>query len=607
MGKQRNVGNIPPASNNVRTSLPLLLAVLLPVCFVRAGEDTNTYKADERVRVYAGQIGPLHNTFETYSFFRTPGCPPASWSRRSSTLGQALTGRQLQEMGVNVRFGKNVTGGVMCTFTPKQADIKRWRKMIQKKYVYELYVDELPIWVLLGEVTPAGPVIYLHRRFHIETNKNQIVHVTLEAEQGTVLTQGRDYTFTYSVIFTESQLSFEDRFKKYVDQKLFEPRFRWISVINSVILALLLSIINIFIVSRAIHADLKGDEDELGIDSSYGLVEGSGWKQLSADVYRVPPYPMALCALLGTGAQLLLVFVAMIMSAAFYNSRHKPTYGAVTVVTEAYALTGFVAGYVSASKFVSYTVYKPALASRWMHCMYLTIAAFPAAILFCGVSTNAIAYLYGSARALHVGGVAYVALILVFLFCPTVVVGTLTGRYIFWRRFNAVSNRNSLPHVNQIPRLVPRPPYRLLSRPYLILLTGALPFSSVVLELFLVFSCIWMNKLYYLYYFLLIGFTIFLVIACFTSIAATYLLLNMEDHRWQWMAFGFGASTGIFIFIHATYFYFFQTSMSGMFMLVFYFAYSALFSLAMSLAGGCVTFLASSQFVQKIYTSVKLE
>ncbi|ORC84886.1 putative endomembrane protein [Trypanosoma theileri] len=583
--------------------------IVLATITARAGEDTNTYKDGEPVRVYANKIGPLHNALETYDFFRTPGCPPASNEQKAPTLGQALVGDELYELNVSIHYNQDVKRAVICSFTPTEGDITRWKEMITGNYAYQLLVDELPLWAMFGKMTSNGPMIYLHRIFHIGVNNQQLVNVTLETGRLESLRAGKAYEFTYSVQFSPSLILFENRFAKYMDEDLFEPRIRWFAIANSLLLAVFLVIVVTMILSRVIRADYQRIEHELRMrdEGNDDLVDSTGWKQLYADVHRVPSFPTLLCALVGTGVQLAVVFVLGVLTAALYSFRRKPTQGAVTVVAVSYAFTGIVAGFVSSAQFLRYAMLSPVLSKKWMRCMEFTMFVFPLFLLSCGTVTNVLAHLYESAQVVHMGGITFLIALLFLGFGPSVVAGTLLGRYAYRRLALAPRSHRDLPHVNQIPRLIPPAPNVFLSTTVFILLCGALPFGSIVFELCLVLSSIWLNKLYYLYTFLLLTFIIFLVVTCCVSIAATYVLLNMENHRWPWVTFGFGASSGLYVFLYSLYFYTFRTAMSGLFITVFYFTYSATLSAAVALTGGSFAFLTASLFIRKIYAFVKLD
>lgn len=83
------------------------------------------------------------------------------------------------------------------------------------------------------------------------------------------------------------------------------------------------------------------DADDLDAD-----MEESGWKQVHGDVFRVPPFPMALSVLVGTGSQLTAMSLLVILVATgltLYTGRGA----VVTTCITCYLLTSVVGGGVS--------------------------------------------------------------------------------------------------------------------------------------------------------------------------------------------------------------------------------------------------------------------
>ena len=91
------------------------------------------------------------------------------------------------------------------------------------------------------------------------------------------------------------------------------------------------------------------------------------------------------------------------------------------------------------------------------------------------------------------------------------------------------------------------------------LLSGLLPFGSIFIETYFVFTSFWNYKFYYVYGFMLAVFGIMCVVVACVTIVATYLLLNAEDHRWQWHAFFAGASPALYVFVYSIYYFLFRT------------------------------------------------
>ena len=154
--------------------------------------------------------------------------------------------------------------------------------------------------------------------------------------------------------------------------------------------------------------------------------------------------------------------------------------------------------------------------------------------------------------------------------------------------------------------MIPLRPW-FLSRPVFILGGGILPFGSIFIELYFIFTSFWNYKLYYVYGFMLLVFAILLLVTGCVSIVSTYFQLNAEDHRWPWTSFALGASTSLYVFLYSAYFYLFKTKMTGFFMFAFYFTYTFMMCLGISIVCGTVSYLAASTFVHRIYRSVKAD
>ena len=69
------------------------------------------------------------------------------------------------------------------------------------------------------------------------------------------------------------------------------------------------------------------------------------------------------------------------------------------------------------------------------------------------------------------------------------------------------------------------------------LLGGVLPFGSIFIEMYFIFTSFWAYKIYYVYGFMLLVFIILAIVTVCVTIVCTYFLLNAEDYRWyvQWL------------------------------------------------------------------------
>jgi len=63
-------------------------------------------------------------------------------------------------------------------------------------------------------------------------------------------------------------------------------------------------------------------------------------------------------------------------------------------------------------------------------------------------------------------------------------------------------------------------------------MSGILPFASILIEVFFLYSSFWAYKIYSVYGIMLIILAILAVLTACVSIISTFILLNAEDHRW---------------------------------------------------------------------------
>ena len=88
-----------------------------------------------------------------------------------------------------------------------------------------MYLDDLPIWGVVGEVGENNEYfIFTHKKFEIGFNGKQIVDVNLTSENKVKLEDGAVISFTYEVSWKSSAVKFEDRFDKYLDPNFFQHR-----------------------------------------------------------------------------------------------------------------------------------------------------------------------------------------------------------------------------------------------------------------------------------------------------------------------------------------------------------------------------------------------
>eukprot|EP00659_Diplonema_papillatum_P017447 gene17447-26817_t len=413
----------------MRASTSYLLCALAAAWFASADEASHVYKDGEDVWVWANKIGPFNNPLETYGFFDVlPLCKPQSTTPRKPSLGEALAGDELIKLDVDLKFKVDVDRATICTKKLTASEAKALESAVTDQYWYQLYIDDLPTWAALGRDTKeGGPMVYTHQRFSLGFNGNQIVIANLTAAvKVPVPVGGGELTFTYSVEWHECAVEFSQRFRRYLDERFFENKIHWVAVLNSLLMLFVLACF-VMIVLLRMRADCARYEKELD-DEGVEFRDESGWKLIHREVFRVPPNHVLLCALVGTGYQLIvlcfgLIFIA-IASVVYADRGGLATYAVVT-----YAITSAVAGYASGKQFVQYAAAGPAISKDWIKTMLYTACLLPFTVSAVLLFLNFVAHYYNSQQVIPVYTIFVMILIWFFVSLPLVVIGTLMGRH----------------------------------------------------------------------------------------------------------------------------------------------------------------------------------
>merc|ERR1711935_208552 len=259
----------------------------------------------------------------------------------------------------------------------------------------------------------------------------------------------------------------------------------------------------------------------------------------------------------------------------------------ITVFIVCYALTSFVGGYVSGG----YNARNSG--KRWIKTMLLTAGLFPGAVFGIAFFLNTVAISYHSLAAVPFGTMVVIFFMWSFISFPLVLFGTVVGR-----NWNGVPD---LPcRVKTIPRPIPEKSWYVT--PLAIsLLSGLLPFGSIFIETYFVFTSIWNYKVYYVYGFFLLVFLILVIVTLCVTVVGTYFLLNAENYHWHWTSFISAASTAFYVYVYSIYYFIFKTKMTGFFQTCFYFGYTAMFCLGLGLMCGAVGYFGANAFVRRIY------
>ncbi|KAK2966679.1 hypothetical protein RJ640_002377 [Escallonia rubra] len=578
----------------VRSSLLTAIIAVLVVSPALASESDHKYQSGDAVTLWVNKVGPYNNPQETYNYYSLPFCHQhGNAAHKWGGLGEVLGGNELIDSQIEIKFRKTVDKGTICELELDEAKVKRFKDAIENSYWFEFFMG------FVGELhsdrnSDNKHVLYTHKNIIVKYNKDQIIHVNLTQESPKPLETGRTLDMTYAVKWIPTEITFARRFDVYLDYPFFEHQIHWFSIFNSFMMVIFLTGLVSMILMRTLRNDYakyaREDDDLETLERD--VSEESGWKLVHGDVFRPPWNLVLLSAVVGTGAQLALLVLLVILLAIvgmLYIGRGV----IVTTFILCYAFTSFIAGYVSGG------MYSRHGGKHWIKSMILTASLFPFLCFGIGFALNTIAIFYGSLAAIPFGTMVVVFVIWAFISFPLALLGTVVGR-------NWSGAPNNPCRVKTIPRPIPEKKWY-LTPSVVSMMGGLLPFGSIFIEMYFVFTSFWNYKVYYVYGFMLLVFIILIIVTVCVTIVGTYFLLNAENYHWQWTSFFSAASTAVYVYLYSIYYYYVKTKMSGFFQTSFYFGYTLMFCLGLGILCGAVGYLGSNLFVRRIYRNIKCD
>ncbi|KAL5250004.1 hypothetical protein ACHWQZ_G015923 [Mnemiopsis leidyi] len=573
----------------------IILCTLLFSDLVLADEHDHKYEDGEEVVLWMNTVGPYHNQQETYKYFSLPFCrgPKEGISHYHETLGENILGVELAFSGLEIQFKKNVGSTVYCRQTLTKKDNKLLMYAIKNHYWYQMYLDDLPIWAIVGEQNEKEFTVWTHRKIEIGYNEDRIVDVSVTTEKKTQIAEGAVLEMSYEVVWSKSSVLFKDRYDKYLDASFFKHKIHWFSIFNSFMMVIFLVGLVAMILMRTLRKDYQrySKDDDLD-DIERDLGDEYGWKQIHGDVFRPGAHSLFFSTLVGTGCQLsfaALIIILLAVTEKLWTERGSILSTAIFV----YAATSPVGGYMGGA------LYSQLGGRRWIRQSLVGASLFPGVVCSTSFFINFIAISYHSAKAIPFTSMLAIASICLFIILPLTMVGAVFGR-------NVSGTPKPPCRINPVPRQIPEKKW-FMEPSFIGFAGGILPFGSVFIEMYFIFTSFWAYKIYYVYGFMLLVYLILMAVTICITIVCIYFLLNSEDYRWQWTSFLSAASTGFYIYLYAIYYFIFKTKMYGLFQTVFYFANMFVFSLAFGIMCGTIGYLACRIFIYKIYATVKID
>ncbi|KAK8866567.1 hypothetical protein M9Y10_009531 [Tritrichomonas musculus] len=398
--------------------------------------------------------------------------------------------------------------------------------------------------------------------------------------------------FTYSVHFEETNVSWNKRWNEILTID-YSPKYHWISLFNTLLILLMMTFLIIFIFFRMIKKDFltKGINDNFDLQSP---LEETGWQLIHGDVFRSPNHSDQLCNIVGSGSQLLIGSLIVLVIAALGFLAPLNMGSMITTIAVAFIIGAPFGGCI-ASRLLN-TISQE---NNWKKNIVKSGIFFilPSLILYFIV--NQVFKANESSAVLTWKSFFDLIFLIGVIDLSLFFLGSFIGIHLDPIKFPI--------RVNNIPRKIPKQPWFL--SPFFTSIVGGLTvFSVYFVDVFFIYRSLWTNlSYYYLFGLLFIVFVSMIIVSAEISICFVYLHLLYENYNWWWAAFRIPASTGLALFFYSIFYMVNVYKPPDMSSIIIYLIFTAIFGFALALTNGSAGLLFSLLFVKKIYSLLKME
>ncbi|XP_060607568.1 transmembrane 9 superfamily member 2-like [Ruditapes philippinarum] len=400
-------------------------------------------------------------------------------------------------------------------------------------------------------------------------------------------------TYTYSVRWVaEENIKWASRWDYILEDFPANEHLLWLNCLNSLIVAMFLASILAVVLRKILLKKTVQTSKQNGWRCWKRKNDESQfkWKLIYAYIFRPPGSGMALAVLNGSGVQLIVTAVIILVLATIGVLSPANRGALETCILVFYVCLGSPAGYVSAR------LYKAFGGERKLLNAILTATVCPGIVFVLILISNFLYMIEESSAAIPFTTI----LALLGLWLGISLPLTLLGSFFGFRK----KGYQYPVKTSEVARQVP--PLRLHLKPVSgMIIGGFLPFGTIFLHLFFILNSIFAHQLYYKFGFLALGF-IMLVVTCFlVTILLSYFHLCAEDYRWWWRSFLNSSFCAVYMFIYCIYYYAAKTDFDDGVSAFIYGIYVFILSFLLFLVTGSVGFFSSFWFVRKIYSNVK--
>ncbi|CAH1431153.1 unnamed protein product [Lactuca virosa] len=331
------------------------------------------YSNGDTIPIYANRVGLYSNPMEAYDYYDLPFCSTDAVKKKVN-LNELLAGGHLVPTPYKVEFRVDKVLELLCNKRLNKSDVSQFRSVVQKDYYMHLYCDDLKIQGFVGRVESdhrdgmikSKYFIYNHFCFDIFYNKDRVIEILIQVDPSYVvdITEDKEVEvdFTYSVKWIPTQQPFNERMQRYRCD-----------------------------VEVAEMADCNQEE--------------AGWKNIHGDVFRFPRHKSLLAAALGSGSQLLVLMVVILIMGIMgvFQPYHQGVF--LNSLALVYAVTSVVSGYTSVS------FYHKLEGTNWMKNILWTGGLYFGPLFLTFAFNNIVVVVNGSTSVLPLGELIMLSLL----------------------------------------------------------------------------------------------------------------------------------------------------------------------------------------------------
>ena len=550
-------------------------------------------------------------------------CSLSNHTDMRTNIGEFLVGDSIQQTPISLTIGQNAECVSICKKKYTQEQKNYLMKLIDTNYRMSLTLDGIPcsrfetytsgrekyrirspgydIGTVQGngkhfvsnhvtfrvKLSPAAKGVVRIVGFDIDSAENTGSKCNVKEQRS--LEDWDEIEYTYSVKYEMSDLSWYKRWNDILSID-YNPKIHWFSLVNTLLLLFCMTILVVVVLVQTLRKDINKLTQTILDDET---PEETGWKLVHGDVFRPPRHPEIICAIVGSGLQLVIASLIVIGIAAIGFLAPLNTGSMVTSIAVIFVVVAPFGGGFAGKMF------RTIGSGSSLRNYFVSALFFVGPVLLLYLLANVVLSVNGSPAALTMKVVSELFIMIGVLDLGLFGLGYLVGLQM--------SPFHCTARVNSIERAVPKQPF-FLSIWFTGLVCGTTIFAAIYVQVYFIFLSFWTNlTYYYLFGLLLIVLIAMLLLSCEISVFVTYLNLSYENHRWWWRAFYAPASVSIVCFLYSLYFMGAIYHPADLSSIIIFILMSFGTLIVLALGNGCVGFIASFAFVQGIYGALKME